>query len=206
MKIILICLLITLLVAPASSQKTYLPDKSEFLRLSPSSPPNEMFTIMEQRGLVAYRGQDCDDGEGTGLWEDEKGKKYGSNHWIDVHLQIQHYKPAGKFTFDNIMQYNPPSLDLNKKEALYKEELVAGDISRKINIIDVANGKMLVVKDVNTCVQSKFDKYATIFVISYAIIGTTIVWLDANFYNEDVTLAIKIHNEVVDKIQKIGIE
>lgn len=206
MKILLFCIFACISFIPCNGQKNYFPDKSEFIRYSPSTPPNDMFTIMEQRGLVAYSGHDCDDWEGTGFLEDEKGKKYGSNRWIDVHLLIQHYKPAGKFTFDNIMQYNPPAMELSKKEASYKEDPVEGIVTRQINILDVSNGKMLVVKDVGSCIQSKFDKFTSIFVSSYAIIGTTIVWMDATYYSDEVSLAVKIHNEVVEKLQKIGIE
>lgn len=173
MKKVLLSLLGFLVVVCCNAQKTYLPATSEHIRHTPSGPANDMFSFIEQRGLVAYPGKDCDDGEGTGFVEDEKGKKYGSNRFIDVHLRIQHYKPAGKFTFDNIMKYNPPAQELGQKEASYKAEPTTGYLSRDIKVIDVANGKMLVVKDVIGCGQNKFDKYTEIFVLSYAVVGTT---------------------------------
>jgi hypothetical protein len=206
MKKLLVAMSACLSVIACVAQKNCMPDKSEFIRNVPAGPANEMFTFIDQRGLVAYKGRDCDDYEGTGFVEGDNGKKYGSNQWIDVHIKVQHYKPAGKLTFDNIMQYNPPAKELSGKEASYKAEPADGYLSRKISVSDVTNGKMLVIKDVSPCVQSKYDKYTTVFIISYAVIGTTIVWMDANYYSDDITLAVKIHNDIVEKITKGGIE
>lgn len=199
----LTCLIIS---GYAITQTNYLPDKAENIRYTPTSPPNNMFLLVEQRGMVPYKGRSCNDASEAFTSNEDGSKSYGDNEWIEIHLQIQHYKKDGKITFDQIMQYNPPATDLNKKRNAFQAETNPDGTPAKndLKIIDVADGKMLVINKNHDCVETKYKEYTSTYYYSYAVVGTTIIWIDAGYNTPDAALAVKMHNEIIEKIKKTG--
>jgi len=200
-------LLLTLLAAGACAQKSFLPGNAEYIRHTPSSI-TDMFVLLEQRGVVPYKGgHNCDDGDGYFVLTDESGKRYGETRWMDVHVKINSYKTAGKLMFDQTMQYYPPSQELSRIESSWRSEQAPPTVKRDITTFDVTDGKMLMVKDVHTCTdEDRYKGYTFTSFTSYAVFGSTIVWIESHYLHGDVSLATKLHHDIIEKIKSTGVE
>lgn len=189
-----------------NAQPVYLPGGAENIRHTPQAAANNMVELIEQRGVIAYKAKTCHDESDVFIVGEDGTTKYGNNEWVDVHLHIQSYKPAAKMMFDQIMKLNHPSVDLNRKRDAFKSETnTDGTPKYAIKIVDVADGKMLLLNQHLTCADGKY-KFADITSFySYAVIGSSIIWIDANYGAAMPDQAFKIHNEIVEKIKKTGI-
>ena len=187
------------------SQTVYLPAGAEYIRHTPSAAPNSIIDAKEQRGVIVYKGKSCFDESDAFILSEDGAKKFGNNEWVDVHLQMQIYKPAAKMVFDQVMQLNPPAVELNKKRDAFKAEKNSdGTPMYNLKIVDVADGKMLILNQHITCAESKYKSYEITSFYSYAVIGTSIIWIDASYNAATPDLAIKTHNDVVGQIKKVG--
>jgi len=190
----------------AGAQGTsYLPANAVNVTHTPGSGvANSMFTLIEQRGLVPYKGRTCNE-ESESFTENQEGKKFGANEYVSAHVLIQHYTQQGKLTFDQILQYSHPASELKKFEAAAMND-VPGGASRSVINKEATDGRIAIQNDLIQCIESKFKDFHTIFFRSYAITGTTIVTIDGSYNSDDVSIAEKVHNEIVSNIKKTGIK
>ena len=187
------------------SQTVYLPAGAENIRHTPPAGPNSMIDAKEQRGVIVYKGKSCFNESDAFIVSEKGAKKFGNNEWVDVHLQMQIYKPAAKMVFDQVMQLNPPAVELNKKHYAFKAEKNSdGTPMYNLKIVDVADGKMLILNQHITCAESKYKSYEITSFHSYAVIGTSIIWMNASYNLGTPDLALKIHSDVVGQIKKAG--
>lgn len=167
-----------------------------------SGVANNLFTIIEQRGLVPYKGRSCDD-ISESFTETEDGKKYGDNEYVSVHVHMQYYTQQAKSIFDQILQYNHPATELKKFETTSRNDAQGGNYRSLVNK-ETTDGRMVIQNDLLSCTESKYKEFHNIFFRSYAIIGTAIVVIDGSYNSDDESLAEKIHSEIVSNMRTIG--
>ncbi len=183
---------------------SYLPSSTVNVKKTPNyTAKNELINVIEQKGLYPYKGHDCDD-LSMSFEEDNDGKKYGCNEFSSISLRVTQYGTQGKIIFTQLKPYDEELKQLQEFESSSKAEPdnIGSRKSRDVITKAVTNGKMVLVKDVITCAESKYKQYSLIYFRSVALIGTTIVNITGSFNSDDDLMAGKIHSEIMEKLNK----
>ncbi len=199
--LVLSCLIILAKGVPAQTLQpedpSYLPSISVNVKKTPSyTPKSDLINIMEQNGLYPYKGQECQD-LSMSFTEADDGKKYASNEFAGINLRITQYGSQGKMIFNQLKPYDETIRQLQEFAASSKMEADNVGTRKSRNVIskDASHGKMVLVKDIITCMESKYSQYTVISFRSVALVGTTILNIMGSYNSDDELLANKIHAE-----------
>jgi hypothetical protein len=169
-----------------------------------AAPDNGTMAIIEQSGLVPYKGHGASDAS-TAFETGEDGTQYGNNEYTKVSLSLMQYSAAAKEALDQMLQIAHPSLALQQEEESAKSGGTPhGDLllSRSVNRLPVDDGEMLLITDAIKCVESQYPSYVQTTWQSYAVSGTSIIKLSGTYNSTDAKLARRIHKETVANIKK----
>jgi len=170
-----------------------------------AAPANEMMVMIEQSGLIPYKGHSSSDAS-MAFETGEDGTEYGDNEYTRVSLSLMHYKAAFKDSFDQRLQLAHPSLALQQAETDAKSggSSIGGMtlLARSINRIAADDGEMLLITNSIQCVESQYPTFAQTSYQSYAVVGSSIIMISGTYNSSDAKLARRIHNETVARIKK----
>lgn len=177
-----------------------LPEKAVNIVKTPSyTPKTDLINLIEQKGLYPYKGHTCEDASiSSELGAD--GKKYGTNEYSKIFLNITQYGQGGKEIFNSTKPYDLTLIQLQDYAASLQREVLSAGVTRNVITKDVRDGKIVIAVDVVDCPEGKYKQYTLVQYKSAALMGTTIINITGSYYSSDNSLAEQIHSETLEKI------